>query len=343
MKLHQLRYLAAVASEGGIRAAARALGVTQATVTQGLRELEAHAQVALFVRHGSGIALTPAGHDLLEHAQRVLAQLHQAENTLSRHRDAGAQQRLVLAITPWVAQTLLPRVLPLFREELPHVQVEMFDGLSALSYPRLREGSLDLMIGRIGPEEAMQGLQSQPLFRYDMTVLARRGHPRADAQSMSELLQDDWVLNFTPGERATFLDNLFGQHGLAGPMHRIQLAHSASLMLGLVRKTDMLTFCPWPLVETDSLRHTLVTLQLRERFRSNVVGIVRRIQEAPSHAAARFIAHFLGQLPAWQASNDPELRRVLHSVDLIDQPAHGTQGSGAELQPEHFTNSPTRR
>ena len=318
MKLHQLRYLAAVASESSIRAAARALGVTQATVTQGLRELEAYARVALFTRHGGGIALTPAGQELLEHAQRVLAQLRQAESTLSRHRDAGAGQRLVLAITPWVAQTLLPRVLPSFREELPHVQLEMFDGLSALSYPRLREGSLDLMIGRIGPEEAMQGLQVQPLFRYDMTVVARRGHPRAGAQSMSELLQDDWVLNFMPGESATLLDNLFGQHGLAAPVHRIQLAHSASLMLGLVRKTDMLTFCPWPLVETDGLRHTLVTLQLRERFRSNTVGIVRRVQEAPSHAAARFVAHFLEQLPAWQASDDPELRRVLHSVDLIE-------------------------
>lgn len=318
MKLHQLRYLAAVASEGGIRAAARTLGVTQATVTQGLRELEAHARVALLVRHGGGIAFTPAGQELLEHAQRVLAQLRQAENTLSRYRDADAQQRLVLAITPWVAQTLLPRVVPSFREELPHVQLEMIDGLSALSYPRLREGSLDLLIGRIGPEEAMQGLQAQPLFRYDMTVVARRGHPRADAQSMSELLQDDWVLNFIPGESSSFLANLFGQHGLAAPVHHIQLAHSASLMLGLVRKTDMLTFCPWPLVETDSLRHTLVTLQLRERFRSNVVGIVRRAQEAPSHAAARFVAHFLRQLPIWQASDDPELRRVLHSVDLVD-------------------------
>ena len=158
MKLHQLRYLAAVASEGGIRAAGRSLGVTQATVTQGLRELEAHARVALFTRHGGGITFTPAGLELLEHAQRVLAQLRQAEDTLTRHRDAGAGQRLALGITPWVAQTLLPRVLPPFREELPHVQLEMFDGLSALSYPRLREGSLDLMIGRIGPQEAMQGL-----------------------------------------------------------------------------------------------------------------------------------------------------------------------------------------
>ena len=318
MKVHQLRYLAAVASEGSIRAAARALGVTQATVTQGLRELEAHAQVALLTRHGGGIGFTRAGQDLLEHAQRVLAQLRQAEDTLVRHRDSGAQQRLSIGITPWVGQTLMARVVPAFRAELPHVQLELFDGLSALAYPKLREGSLDLMIGRIASDDAMHGLQAVPLFGYEMTVVARRGHPRTDARGIAELLEDDWILNFTPGESAVFLHNLFGQHGVEPPRHRIHLAHSASLMLTLVQQTDMVTFCPWPLVETDSLRTSLAALQLKERFRTNVVGIIRRAQEAPSHAAASFIALFLEQVRAWVSSEAPELRRVLHSVDLLD-------------------------
>jgi len=324
MKLHQLRYLVAVASEGGIRAAARSLGVTQATVTQGLRELEAHAQVALIARRGSHVALTPAGQALLAHAQRMLSEMRQAEGMLARHRDTGAPQRLALAITPWVAQTLLPRVLPAFRQELPHVQLEMFDGLSALGYPRLREGSLDLLIGRLGPTESMQGLHAQPMFRYEMTVVARRGHPRAAARSMAELLDEDWVLNFTAGERVNLLDNLFVQHGLAPPVHRIQLAHSASLMLGLVRKTDMLTFCPWPLVEGDALRDEVVALPLRERFHSHAVGLVRRSHEGLSHAAGRFVAHFQGQLAGWMSSDEPELRRVLHSVEFVGEwPADG--------------------
>lgn len=327
MKLHQLRYLVVVAAEGGIRAAARALGVSQATVTQGLRELEAHAGLALLSRHGNGIGLTPAGQDLLVHAQRVTAQLRQAEESLARHRDSGTPQRLSVGITPWVAQTLMARVVPVFRAELPYVQLELFDGLSALAYPRLREGSLDFMIGRIAPADAMLGLQAAPLFSYEMTVVARRGHPRAQAASMAELLEDDWILNFSPGEGSVLMDNLFGQHGIEPPRHRIQLAHSASLMLTLVQQTDMLTFCPWPLVETDALRSSLLALQLKERFRSNVVGIVRRAQEAPSPAAARFIAIFLEQVRAWASSDQPQLRRVLHSVDLIDAPAAAWAGT----------------
>lgn len=317
MKVHQLRYLSGVASEGSIRAAARALGVAQATVTQGLRELEAHVQVALLTRHGCGIGFTPAGLELLEHAKQVLSHLRQAEDTIARHRDSGVRQRISVGITPWVAQTLLARVVPAFRAELPHVQLELFDGLSALAYPKLREGSLDLMIGRIAPDPALQGLQAVPLFSYEMTVVARRDHPRAEARSISDLLEDDWILNFTPAESMPLLDNLFGQHGIKPPLHRIHLAHSASLMLTLVQQTDMLTFCPWPLVETESLRKSLVALRLLERFSTNVVGIVRRSHETPSHAATRFVALLLDQIRAWVSSEEPELRRVLHSVEIL--------------------------
>lgn len=321
MKLHQLRYLAALAGQGSVRAAARSMGVSQATVTEGLRELEQHAQVALFERAGGRIGFTPAGRELLQHAQRVVAELRNADHTLARHRAPASTERLSVGITPWVAQTLIPMLIPVFRRELPHVQLELFDGLSALSYPKLREGSLELMIGRIGNERAMQGLQSQALFRYEMTVIARIDHPKAQARSMAELVDCDWILNFAPDERETLMHNLFGQHGLPTPAHGIHLAQSASLMLTLVRQTAMLTYCPWPLVETDNLRHSLVALSLRERFNPNTVGIVRRAQETPSPAAARFITLLLQLIRDCKAAPQPELRRVLHSIDLLPDAA----------------------
>ncbi|WP_229722442.1 LysR family transcriptional regulator [Xylophilus rhododendri] len=316
MKLHQIRYLVAVAAQGSIRAAARSLGVTQAAVTQGLRELEADCRLALFTRHSAGLVLTDAGRDLLQHAQRILLQMEQAEAELARHRDAGTPQRLSIGITPWVAQSLLARVLPPFRADMPHVQLEMLDGYSSVAYPRLRDGSLDLMIGRIAEADEMAGLQATPLFTYEATVMARAGHPRAGVRSIHELLEDDWLLNFAPGGEQAMMRQLFLQHGAAVPRHRIVLAQSASLMLTLVQQTDMLTFCPWPLVETDALRGRVVAMQLRERFAPRTVGVIRRAQARPSLPAERFLAHFMAQVQASAASDDPELRRVFYSVDL---------------------------
>ena len=317
--MHQLRYLASVAAEGSIRGAARALALSQATVTQGLRELEAQAGVPLLQRHASGIVFTAAGRELLQHAQQLLAQLRQAEDTLARHRLQGAPQRLAIAVTPWVAATLLPRLLPALRAELPQVQLEIFDGLSALAYPKLRDGSLDLMVGRLASEELLRGLQALPLFRYDMAVVARRGHPQAAARSIAELTDSDWVLNHGADEGAALMHQLFGRHGVAPPpAHRIQLAHSPALIMALVRRSDMLSYCPWPVLESDEYGQAAVqALPLREPLGSNVVGIVRRAQEAPSHAAARFIAVFLAQIPLWAASRVPELRRVMRSVDVL--------------------------
>ncbi len=317
MKVHQLRYLTALAAEGSIRAAARAQGVSQAAVTQGLQELEAHARVALFTRLGHRVTLTQAGHDLLEHAHKITNQLREAEHMLAGHRESTVAQKLSIGVTPWIAQTLLPLVIPIFRVELPHVQLELVDGLSALGYPKLREGHLDLMISRIPSANHMTGLQSLPLFSYEMTVVARREHPCSQARSLTELLEQDWIINYAATERDTLMVNLFLQHGIDPPYQRIHLAHSASLMLTLVRKTDMLTFCPWPLVESDSLRGHVAAIQLKERFNSHVVGIVRRAQESPSPAASRFIELFLDQVRMWRVSKQLELRRVLHAVDIL--------------------------
>ena len=316
MKLHQIRYLVAVAAQGSIRGAARALGVTQAAVTQGMRELETDCQLALFTRHSGGIGLNAAGRDLLLHGQRILEQLRQAEQEIARHRGGGAPQRLSIGITPWVAQSLLARVLKPFREEMPHVQLEMLDGFSALAYPRLREGSLDLMIGRIAEPDEMVGLQATPFFTYDATVMARTGHPRARADSIHQLLEDDWLLNFAPDGETALMSQLFVQHGASVPRHRIHLAHSAALMLTLVQQTDMLTLCPWPLVETEALRGKVVALQLKERFAPRIVGVIRRAHEKPSLAAERFLAHFTEQVQASARSADAEMRRIFYSVEL---------------------------
>jgi LysR family transcriptional regulator of abg operon len=317
MKLHQLRYLVAIAESGSIRAAARLLGLSQASLTQALGELEQHGGLNLLERHSRGIGLTPAGHELLAQARRVLAQMDEAEQVMVRHRGQVSAQRLSVGVTPWVAQTLLAPVVTAFRQAWPQVPLELFDGLSVLAYPRLRDGSLDLMIGRIAPPSLMQGLQARPLFRYDMVVVARQGHPKAQARSITELLDQDWIVNFSPNERTSFLSGLFGQHGLVLPEHRLHLAHSPSLMLTLVQQTDMLCVMPWPQVETGDLRHSVQPLHLREHLHANVVGIIHRSGEVLAESAQAFVQLLIDEAQTRMGSDERRWRHVFQSVDML--------------------------
>lgn len=316
MKLHQLKYLALLASEGSIRAVARAAGVSAASVAQGLKELEDASAVALLDRQGAGVRLTEAGMHLLPHAQNMVLLMEQAESTVKRLRNVQAPQKLSIGVTPWIAQTLLAAVVTAFRKEMPHVQLELFDGLSALAYPRLREGSLDLLIARVGSPQSMHGFEVTPLFRYEMTVIARTGHPRAGTRSLRDLLEESWVVNFRSDEREAFLDNLFGRHGLQAPEHKIHLAHSPALLLTLVQQSDMLSFCPWPLVESVELRDKVLALPLREQFQVNTAGLIRRSQEVSSPAARKFLELFRQVLLRWQTSDDIRLRRVMQAVEV---------------------------
>ncbi len=66
MELRQLRYLVAVAREGGsfLRAAAT-LDVPQPSLWRSIKALEAELGIALFERSGRGVQLTGAGNQLL--------------------------------------------------------------------------------------------------------------------------------------------------------------------------------------------------------------------------------------------------------------------------------------
>lgn len=67
----EIRFFLAVARQGSITAAARDLGVNHSTVSRRVAAFEDSLEVRLFDRVASGYRLTPAGQEMLPHAQRM--------------------------------------------------------------------------------------------------------------------------------------------------------------------------------------------------------------------------------------------------------------------------------
>lgn len=95
MDLDDIRAFVAVAGEGGFGAAGRRLSLATSIVSRRVARLEADLSVRLLTRTTRGVALTEAGESFLVHAERVLAELEAARESVS---DDGVQITGVLRI-----------------------------------------------------------------------------------------------------------------------------------------------------------------------------------------------------------------------------------------------------
>lgn len=273
MKLHQLRALVMIADCGSIRAAARQLDVSQTAVAKALRELEEQLQLPLLVRNASGVVLTQYGQSLLQHARQMLSQLERAQLELA-HLSDQAQGQLRLGISPWMGMTLLPEVVTLFRQRMPRVRLEIFEGLMAVTLPRLRDGTMEFAVGLVSSLLPRPEFVSEQIFSYQMAVVARRDHPRRDSRSIHELLDQDWVVNYPDASHEGLMTELFWQHGAQIDMQHIHRAHSPQLTLSLMEQTDMLSYFPEPMLTVPIYRERVARLALAESFATDVIGIV---------------------------------------------------------------------
>lgn len=146
LELRHLHALIAVANEGTFARAASSLGYTQSAMSQQIAALERTVGCPMFDRLGGarGVALTPAGQLLVEHAHQVLADLDDAELALDQLL-SGVEGTLVVGTFQSVSVKVLPETLGRLRKERPALDIrlvetdeqrELLDGL--------REGNLDL-------------------------------------------------------------------------------------------------------------------------------------------------------------------------------------------------------
>ena len=82
--LQQLRYCIVVAEKGSISEAAKALFVTQPSVTSAIQELETEFQITIFNRTNRGMLLSQDGIEFLSYARQVIEQAELMQETYSK-------------------------------------------------------------------------------------------------------------------------------------------------------------------------------------------------------------------------------------------------------------------
>lgn len=274
MRLSQLRDFLAVVEAGSIRAGARALEVAQPTITKSIRSLEGELHAQLLQRTAHGVVLTAAGRAFFARVRLVQSELRKAEEEVAQVAGAG-EGSVALGTGPSAGMLLLAESVSRFREQFPRSRVRVVEALGHALWPLVRDQTLDLAV-TIKPDPKREpALNFRPLFRMEVAVVARKGHPLRNARSLAQLAKADWLTLLPPPTTGAPLDLLFSAAGLPGPRAVIE-CESYSSMVTLIAKSDMLGSISRELFATPQARDSLEEIRVADPLPSLTVGIITR-------------------------------------------------------------------
>ena len=180
MTLQQLRYLLGIADSGlNITAAAERLYTSQPGISKQLKLLEQELGIQLFTRKGKSLAaITPAGHEVIARARRILREV---ENIRSLASDMSEEQTgtLSIATTHTQARYVLPDVVKAFRNRYPKVSLELHQGTSEQIAELVAANRVDFAIAT-GSQQLFPELVLLPCYQWDRIVLVPKGHELAE-------------------------------------------------------------------------------------------------------------------------------------------------------------------
>jgi len=182
-----LRYFLAVAETGNFSRAARAVSVTQPTLSAGIAKLEREVGARLFDRNRQGVALTPAGSRFLVRARRIAAEYEHALVELSEVPDPTLLRIGVLGTIPTrVIESLLEQHRALGSSEA----LEILDGGERDLTERLERGRIDVALTIVRPHHGRFYPEVLAHERYMMVL--PKDHPLAnESEVMAEQLARD--------------------------------------------------------------------------------------------------------------------------------------------------------
>lgn len=124
MEFQWLNTFITAADCGNFRRTAELLFISQPSVTVHIKQLEKELGVQLFNREGKKIKLTEEGKRYLVHAKRLLEVYQSGLEDLNSFSQ-GYTTKLILGISPIIAETILPFVLKSFTKQHPEVEISI--------------------------------------------------------------------------------------------------------------------------------------------------------------------------------------------------------------------------
>lgn len=246
LDLNRLRVFRAVWERRNVSRAAEALGVSQPTISHGLRDLREHFKDRLFVRVAGGVAPTPLAEALAERIGGALSLLEHGLEVQGAFDPASSRREFTLVMTDVAEAIILPRIFSMCRVAAPRIAFRTVQLPTESVTSALRDGNVDVAIG-FSPALRPSLLHSA-LFRSDYVCIASSSHPRVRKKlSKADFVQERHAVAQAQGT---------GHHVVEAALQRMGLLDSIGARVphflalpALVAASDMIATIPQPLAE----------------------------------------------------------------------------------------------
>lgn len=225
LEIRVLRYFLAVAQEGSVTRAARALHLTQPTLSRQIRELEEELRQTLFSRGGRELSLTREGLLLRQRAEEIVGLAEITEKEFRSLGEKTVSGDLSLGCGESKALSFVTDALKVLQNEHPLIIPHFFSGNGEIVMDRLDKGLLDFAV-LMGAENT-ERYYSLPLPNHDTWgLLMDKDDPMAQKKAITaeDLLDIPLILSSQSLSR----DELSGWLGF--PMSRLHIAATYTLL-----------------------------------------------------------------------------------------------------------------
>ncbi len=267
-----------IARLGSVSGAAEAMNVSQPAVSKTLRELEERLGAKLFDRSGRRLRLSNAGRLFQKHAGLSLVELERGIHAVTR--SDVARPRLVVGVLPTVATRIMPRAALALDRTRSGIGLRISTGPNWMLLSQLRDGTLDLVVGRLAAPDQMAGLVFEQLYTEEVLAVVRSGHPLLTAPT-GDLSAYPLILPPPGAIIRPVVDQYFLALGLALPPAFVETV-SLAVGRGLLRGSDAVWFISRGVVETELAEDSLAALDLVGLRMAGPVGLTLRSGQVPS-------------------------------------------------------------
>jgi DNA-binding transcriptional LysR family regulator len=290
MDLWQLKVFSKVVEFKSFSLAARAVHLSQPTVSSHIKDLEQHYGCRLIDRLAKEALPTQAGRLLYDYARRLLALSDETETALAGFQ-GKTKGRFMVGGSTIPGCYLLPRMIGAFKKEFPDVVVALIVRDTAEILAEIASGRLE--VGIVGAESRDQGLIQEKLLRDELRLIVPENHPWARRRKVSlpSLLNEPFIVRESgSGTLQAIQEALFRQgHGMTALKVVAEMSGTEAICQGIrngVGVSILSTLAVADDLHTGRLRAlTVEGLNMSRHF-----YLTRRKARTPSPLCEHFVA-----------------------------------------------------